>query len=286
MSLMTILITKMPRKVQISANDKTMNRKIKKIALIGYVAKGAVYITTGILTFLTTIDMGGQKAGKLSTIDYLEQQSFGASIVILLGLGLLCYALWRLLQGITDPEGIGTDLKNMAKRIGFAISGIIYAGLGFIAIADALDLNLFSGNENSKSSFLTGTTGSLIFMGIGIGLGLKGIYQFIKAFKGEFLEPFKIDSLASINKRKFIKRIGYAGLISRGIVTSIVSYFFIRAAINIKESGSEELKGTSEAFFFIQDQMFGKYLLGTVALGLVCYGLFMFSTAAYRRYDD
>lgn len=286
MSLMTILITKMPRKVQISANDKTMNRKIKKIALIGYVAKGAVYITTGILTFLTTIDMGGQKAGKLSTLDYLEQQSFGASIVILLGLGLLCYALWRLLQGITDPEGIGADPKNMAKRIGFAISGIIYAGLGFIAIADALDLNLFSGNENSKSSFLNGTTGSLIFMGIGIGLGLKGIYQFIKAFKGEFLEPFKIDSLASINKRKFIKRIGYAGLISRGIVTSIVSYFFIRAAINIKESGSEELKGTSEAFFFIQDQMFGKYLLGTVALGLVCYGLFMFSTAAYRRYDD
>ncbi len=283
---MTILITKMPRKVQISANDKTMNRKIKKIALIGNVAKGAVYITTGILTFLTTIDMGGQKAGKLSTIDYLEQQSFGASIVILLGIGLLCYAIWRLLQGITDPEGIGTDPKNMAKRTGFAISGIIYAGLGFIAIADALDLNLFSGNENSKSSFLTGTTGSLIFMGIGIGLGLKGIYQFIKAFKGEFLEPFKIDSLSSINKRKFIKRIGYAGLISRGIVTSIVSYFFIRAAINIKESGSEKLKGTSEAFFFIQDQMFGKYLLGTVALGLVCYGLFMFSTAAYRRYDD
>ncbi|TDT45390.1 uncharacterized protein DUF1206 [Maribacter spongiicola] len=263
-----------------------MNNKIKNVALIGYTAKGVVYAMTGILTFLTSISMGGQKAGKLSTINFLEEQSFGASIVIILGLGLLCYALWRLIQGIVDPEDIGAEPKNIAKRAGFTISGFIYAGLGLIAIFDGLDIGLFSGSDNSKSSFLSGTSGAIIFLVIGTGLGLKGVYQFVKAFKGEFLDKFQIDSLSSITKRKYIKRIGYAGLISRGIVTSIISYFFITAGKNLQGIRSQELKGTSEAFSFIQEQIYGKWLLGIVAIGLVCYGLFMFSTAAYRKYDD
>lgn len=261
-----------------------MNNKLKKIAFIGYIAKGVVYSITGILTFLTTINMGGQKAGKLSTIDYLEEQNFGAAIVILLGLGLLCYALWRLLQGILDPEDMGSTPKFIAKRIGFTISGIIYAALGLFAIIDALDIGMFSGNGNSKESIFTGTSGSVSLVIIGIGLALKGGYQFIKAYKGDFLKKFKIQSISSINKRKYIKRIGYAGLISRGIVTSIVSYFFITAGINLRGTTSQKLKGTSEAFSFIQEQVYGRWLLGIVALGLVCYGLFMFSTAAYRKY--
>ncbi|TDS15207.1 uncharacterized protein DUF1206 [Maribacter caenipelagi] len=284
---MMILTIKMPLKVQISLNrEQAMNNKIKKVALIGYSAKGVVYAMTGVLTFLTTINMGGQKAGKLSTIDYLEEQSFGASIVIVLGLGLLCYALWRLLQGIMDPENIGTEPKNIVKRIGFTISGIIYAGLGLIAIIDALDIILLTGNGNSKSSILSGTSGSIIFVIIGTGLALKGTYQFIKAYKGDFLEKFQIGSISSINKRKYIKKIGYAGLISRGIVTSIVSYFFITAGMNLRGTSSQKLKGTSEAFSFIQEQVYGRWLLGIVALGLVCYGLFMFSTAAYRKYNN
>lgn len=263
-----------------------MNCKIKKVALIGYTAKGVVYAMTGILTFLTTIDLGGQKASKLSTIDYLEEQTFGSSIVIILGIGLLCYSLWRLLQGIIDPENIGTNPKSLAKRIGFTISGIIYAGLGLVAITDALDLGILSGNGSSKSTLLSGTSGSIIFVIIGTGLALKGIYQFIKAYKGDFLENFQIGPLSSISKRKYIKRIGYAGIISRGIVTSIVSYFFITAGMSLRGTSSQELKGTSEAFSFIQEQVYGRWLLGIVALGLVCYGLFMFSTAAYRRYNN
>tara|TARA_R110000744_G_scaffold676_3_gene2582 strand:- start:434 stop:574 length:141 start_codon:yes stop_codon:yes gene_type:complete len=45
------------------------------------------------------------------------------------------------------------------------------------------------------------------------------------------------------------------------------------------------VKGTAEAFSFIQEQPFGKWLLGAVAIGMVCYGIFMFSTAAYRKFD-
>ena len=264
-----------------------MNDVLKKVAFTGYIAKGVVYGITGILTFLTTSNMGGEKVGKLSVIDYLEQQKFGAFIVIFLGLGLLCYGSWRLIQGILDPEDIGSKPKDIATRIGFSISGIIYTVLGVIAIFDALDISsFFSGNRNSENSILTGTSGSILLLAVGIGLAFKGIYQFIKAYKGDFLSKFHIQSISSINKQKYIKRIGYAGLLSRGVVVSIVSYIFITAGINLKGATSQKMKGTSEAFSFIQNQVYGKWLLGIVALGLVCYGLFMFSTAAYRKYKN
>lgn len=61
--------------------------------------------------------------------------------------------------------------------------------------------------------------------------------------------------------------------------------FLCSTGIDLNAS-SKQVKGTAEAFSFIQDQAYGKYLLGFVAAGLVCYGLFMFSTAAYRKYND
>jgi hypothetical protein len=61
------------------------------------------YALTGILAFMAAFDMGGEKAGKLHVIEILGNQAFGKWLVILLGLGLLCYAtcvfytlLWTL----------------------------------------------------------------------------------------------------------------------------------------------------------------------------------------------
>jgi len=263
-----------------------MNDTIKKIALSGYISKGIVFSITGILAFLSAFNMGGRKAGKISIISYLEQQTLGSVIVVLLGVGLICYGIWRLIQGVNDPEGIGTDFKGLVKRISFSISGIIYFLLGLIAIAEAFGLlSIYSTGNNSKEPLLNTSTRSLIFIIIGGALAIKAIYQFVKIYKGNFINNFDIQSVTSLNTRKYIKRMGYAGLLSRGIVTSIISYFFLSTGIDLNAS-SKQVKGTAEAFSFIQDQAYGKYLLGFVAAGLVCYGLFMFSTAAYRKYND
>ena len=263
-----------------------MDNNIKKVAYTGYIAKGVVYGLTGILAFLAAFNMGGEKAGKLQVIEFLGNQAFGKWLVILLGLGLLCYAFWRFLQSIMDPEGIGTDGKATVKRISFFISGLVYGGLGVIAISNVLGFgSLFQSGGGGGSSFMNGTTGKYLFILIGLGLAGKGIYQFIKAYKGDFLKKFQIQSISAVAKRRYIKRIGYAGIISRGIVTSIIAYFFLTAGFNLGGNPSNEVKGTAEAFSFIQEQAYGKWLLGMVAAGLVCYGIYMFTMAAYRRFD-
>lgn len=262
-----------------------MNRKIKKVAYAGYVAKGAVYGITGVLAFLVAFNMGGEKAGKLRIIDFLEKQPFGNLLLATLGLGLLCYAFWRFVQSIQDPEKIGSDAKGMVKRISFFISGLIYAALGVFAILDIFYDPSSSSNGNS-GSFLSGNMAKYIFIIIGVALAVKGFYQFIKAYKGDFLKKFRIPSLSSGFKRKFVKKMGYAGLIARGILTGIIAYFFLKAGTELHTEGTQEMKGTAEAFSFIQQNSSGPWLLGLVAGGLVCYGIYMFMMAAYRQFDD
>lgn len=262
-----------------------MNENLKKVAHVGYVAKGAVYAITGILAFMTAFNMGGKKAGKFQVIEFLEKQPFGKIILAVLGLGLVCYAIWRFVQSVQDPEGIGSDGKALVKRLGFFISGMIYLALGIFAIVDIF-YEPTSGSSGGRSSFLSGDTGKYAFIVVGIALAGKGVYQFIEAYKGNFLKKLKIHSLSEGSKRRFIKNMGYAGLISRGVVTSIVAYFFLTAGFNLGGGESNEMKGTSEAFSFIQQNSSGPWLLGLVAAGLVCYGIYMFSMSRYREFDE
>ena len=83
-----------------------MDKKLKNIARTGLVAKGIIYAIIGILTFLAAFNLGGQKTGKLQVLDFLEKQAFGKILLIIIALGLMCYAFWRLTQAVKDPENI------------------------------------------------------------------------------------------------------------------------------------------------------------------------------------
>ena len=111
-----------------------MDKKIKKMARTGFVAKGIVYTIVGVLTFLAAFNLGGQKTGKLEVLQYLDKQPFGNALLITIGLGLICYALWRFIESIQHSENLGSDKKAVLKRTAFFISGCIYFVLSALAI--------------------------------------------------------------------------------------------------------------------------------------------------------
>lgn len=257
-----------------------MDEKIIKAARIGFVAKGLVYFITGILAFLAAFNLGGQKAGKLEVIEFLENQPFGKFILIALGLGLSCYALWRFIQSIQDPEHIGTDTKGIIKRVSFFLSGLIYLGLSFLSILKALNQ---SNGGGDKSTLIPTEYKEYIFLVIGGCLAGKSIYQFIKAYKGTFLSKFNLKAMTNSAKRKLIKNMGYAGLTARGVLVGIVAYFFITAGLSLRGS-SNAMEGTASAFSFLQENSSGPWLMGIVSAGLACYGIYMFTKAKYRSF--
>lgn len=258
-----------------------MNDKLKKTARIGYVAKGIVYAITGILTFLAAFNLGGQKAGKLQVVEYLDKQTFGNIILIILGLGLACYAFWRFTEAISDPENIGSDKKGIVKRTAFFISACIYLGLAIYAVLRVINSSAGSGSSDKKSTILSNEWGMILLGAVGLIFVATGIYQFIRIYKAEFVKKFDLKSMRDEKRRKTIKNSAYFGMGSRGVIFLIIGYFLLKAAIT---SNPSKIKTTSDAFSFLEDSPYGIYLLGIVSAGLIGYAIYMFMMAKYRKF--
>lgn len=264
-----------------------MNNNTKNIARTGFVAKGSVYAITGILTFMAAFNMGGQKAGKLQVLQFLEKQPFGNALLLLMGLGLTCYASWRFIQSISDPENIGSDGKAKAKRAAFFVSGLLYLGLAALAILRVFDSRgsggSTTGSSAQNSSFLTSETG-LVLIGIGgAAIAIAGFFQFYKTYKNDYTKKFDLSSLSEKKRRESIEKTAKFGLSARGVILLIIGYFALQAALS---SDPSEIKTTTEAFSFIQDSSYGAWLMGLVAAGLIAYAIYMFLMAKYRRFRD
>lgn len=261
-----------------------MDSKIKNMARTGFVAKGVVYGIIGILTFKAAFDMGGQKAGQLAVLEFLEKQTFGNILLILMALGLACYAAWRFIQAVKDPENIGDDKKGKAKRVAFFCSGLLYLGFGVIAALKAFgSSSAASGSSGSaqKSSFLASETGLWIIGIVGVGVIVAGIFQFVKAYKNDYYKKLGLAALNEKKKRDSIKKTAQFGLASRGVILLIIGFFAIQAAVN---SNPSQIKTTQEAFAVIQETSYGAWLMGLVAAGMVAYAVYMFIMAKYRRF--
>ena len=263
-----------------------MDSKVKKIARTGYAAKGTVYAITGVLTFLAAFNLGGQKTSKVQVLQFLDKQPFGNVLLVILGLGLICYATWRFIQSISDPEGIGEDKKGKAKRIGFFVSGLIYLGLAGLAIWRVIDSGSggatgSSGNAGSNSSFLASSTGLWVLGAVGVIIFIVGMFQFKKVYNEEYKNKFDMRALGEEKKRKTVKNAATFGLSARGVIFLIIGYFAVHGAVT---SNPSEIKTTGEVFSFLQNSSYGAWLLGLVAAGLVCYSIYMFMMAKYRSF--
>ncbi|WKN44362.1 DUF1206 domain-containing protein [Tunicatimonas pelagia] len=263
--------------------DQTKDESIRKIARVGMFAKGVVYVILGVLTAMYAFGSGGQKAGKDSALKFVYEQPFGKVLLAVLAAGLICYVIWRFVQAFRDPEDKGDDKQGIGNRIGYAASGVLYGVFAYEAIR-MLFTSGSSGSGGSQKetivSMLLGQPFGQILVGIvAVVFFGKAAYQIYRAVSGKYAKKVK-DSELDYRVKDILRKAGYVGYVARGIVIAIIGYFFLRAAI---ESNPNAAGGTQQAFDFIQSSStWGTILLGIIAIGLACYGVFMFVKARYR----
>ena len=253
---------------------------LRKIARTGYIAKGVIYAVTGSLTLMAAIKFGGEKAGKEEVLAFIEKQQLGSSLLILLAIGLLCYAIWRFAQALVDPQSKnGGKSKNKGQRLALFVSGISYAGLSGLSVLRAGGTP--SGSSIKHSNILTTEKGLWILAGVGLIFAGRGIYQITRLFKTNFNRKFDLESMTDEKKRKIIKNTAYMGMISRAIIFLIIGFFALKAAIT---TDLTEIKNTSEVFHFIETSTWGSFQLGMISIGFLGYSMYMFLSAKYRSF--
>ncbi|BAZ08992.1 hypothetical protein NIES4071_07980 [Calothrix sp. NIES-4071] len=255
----------------------------ERLARLGYAAKGLVYFVVGLLAMQAAIGSGGRTTDTSGALQAIVTQPFGKFLLSIVTLGIIGYVLWRLVQAFFDPENHQQSInaKRITRRIGYACSAIGYIGLALTAVK----LIMGSGGGDSETIedwtiyFLAQPFGRwLVALGgvVVIGVGISFLFQ---AYKAKFRRELKLHEMTH-NERTWALRLGRFGIAARGFVFGIIGIFLILAAIQIDGS---EARGLGGALTVLAQQPFGSWILGTVALGLIAYGIYSVIQARYRR---
>ncbi|GGF00393.1 DUF1206 domain-containing protein [Hymenobacter cavernae] len=254
---------------------------IRTLARFGFAAKGIVYFLLGGLALLAATGIkGGQTADKQKAVLTIQALPLGRWLLGLVALGLAGYVIWRFVQAVRDTENNGSKPVGLAKRLGYAGSGVVYAALALYAGRAALQgAPTSSGGDTNRQTLVAKAlalplgewlVGAAALATIGIGL-----YQIYRAYAGKFKKHVDSSSLSS-EQKQIVERTGQAGYTARGIVLGILGYFLLQAALN---SNSQEVHGTEGAFDLLSSM--GPAVLGIVALGLMAYGVYQIVRARY-----
>mgnify|MGYP002779410130 CR=1 FL=1 len=250
---------------------------IERLARFGYAAKGVVYIVVGYLAFEASRGDGEatDSGGALQTI---VSQPFGKALLWLIATGLVGYTVWRFVAAGLNPER-----KGGPKRLGYAVSGLIHAGLSLEAFRLATGSGGGQSGEQQADHWtaqaMSHPMGKWAVAAVGIGIAIFGIQQLIHAWRVKLDDQLALGRL-SAQTRHWVIRVGRAGLAARGVVFSLVGIYLVLAALR---SNPSEARGVGGALQTLQEQSFGSLLLALVAIGLISYGIYELVRARYRR---
>lgn len=266
-----------------TARSVATSREMTLLARLGYAMKGVVYVIIGWLAIQLAAGIGGKATDQRGALQSLGQQPFGHFLLIIVGIGLLGYALWSLIQAIFDTEHEGKKAKGIVARLAFAVVGISY---GLLAIGA---FRLVSGSGSAGQNTTTSTqdwTALLlkqpfgVFLVVLLGLIVIGVagYLVYRAYKAEFLKRLDLARVSAAARKgvTFLGRLGYG---AQAVVFVVIGIFLIIAAI---QHNAAKAKGLDTALLALSQQPFGKFLLAIVALGFLAYGIYCFVEARYR----
>lgn len=200
--------------------------------------------------------------------------------MVVVGLGLLGYALWRLVEAVIDPYREGRGFKGIALRSGAVASGIVNAAVGIAALRLVIDGH--HGGEKTKplvASLLREPWGPAVLVALGIGVVGAGVYQIYSAYADKFADHLRVSQLSAA-RRAWTFWSGRIGHAARGVIFGIIGVAFVEAALH---ADPRHAKGFKEVMVELASQPFGRVLFGLVAAGFLAYGLHLVTTARCRK---
>lgn len=273
--------------VPAEVEEAARSRKLELLSRAGYIAKGVVYATVGVLLLGALYGTFGNEgfAGTRGAVNTIAKQPFGNVLLVLLVIGLFGYVVWRFAQAIKDTERKGSDASGWMQRIGFMISGVFYASLAFYAATVA---GWFSGSSSGSSGGASqqALTQRLMSHELGVwAVGIAGavfigvaLYQFYRAATRKFERNWKTYEIPP-QQLQFARRFAQFGISARGITFVLTGGLLILAAVR---TDPQQAQGLAHALQSLRDESYGPFLLTVIGAGLVCYGIYCFVNARYR----
>tara|TARA_R110002020_G_scaffold70506_17_gene182954 strand:+ start:1793 stop:2632 length:840 start_codon:yes stop_codon:yes gene_type:complete len=246
----------------------------------GYAARAAVYLIVGGLAVVAAWQ-GGQAEGTTDALAQLRGVPWGLAALWVIAVGLVCYAVWRLIDAALDLDNYGNDAKGVMARIGLVVTGLIHAAIGVSVGRLAMGSGNGSGGsgggggaESATQQLMQMPYGPWIVVGVGLATIGAGVYYVIKGVQERYKEYIRVTPTASR-----LDPVMKFGCIAEGIVVGIIGATIVVAGLT---TDPQQAGGVGEALDQVRSVAYGRILLGVLALGLIGFAVENAVEAIYR----
>ncbi|KLU09271.1 DUF1206 domain-containing protein [Kocuria sp. SM24M-10] len=261
-----------------AADDATDSRGFVLAARAGFVAAGLLHAMIGVIA-LRVARGGSGSADQSGAVAALAGTPGGTVLLWACFLGCAALAVFLLSEAVfgatqrSDREKLKHRLKSGGQAV---VYGAIGAVFGTYALGGSSDSS--RSTQSISARLMAHPAGTVLLVAVGLGLVVAGGYFVYRGVTRTFTQTLK--GLPPGGTGSAVVALGVAGYVAKGVALAVLGALFVVATL---QHDPEEATGLDGALKSLQGQPFGTWLLGAVAVGLICYGLYLVVRAKYQR---
>ena len=261
---------------------------LRAVSRLGLVCRGAVYLLVGYLALRLALAAHRRTAAPASSAGAVQAavaHAWGRVPLVLLVAGLGAYAFTQLLEAVFRPAH-ATGMAGRWRQRAVSSWGFVLYSVFCLSTARLLVGTPPAQTARSEQRQDSGVTADLLRTGWGrLLLGLAGVLAVAagveagrRSVRLDFRERFAAAHM-SRPVAVLTRALGGFGCIARCVVFVLAGFFVLKAAVL---SSATQTKGLDAIFRSVASFPYGSWLLGLLASGLLCYGLYCLLEARYR----
>lgn len=268
-----------------SAADSDLARRLGRA---GLVSRGTVYLVVAVLA-VRVAEGSDEQADRQGALEAVARQPLGRGLLVVLAVGFAGYMVWRLIRAAAGRSEGGSDhegVSNVIHRLADVGRALLYASLLASTVAVIRGGGGSNGGDAKQQAFTASLMhrayGRWLVGAIGLGVVAGGIVLLVMGVRQEFAEKLDAGDLSPW-QRRWLPRLGLAGYAARGVVVTLIGLFVVQAAASFDPGKSVGVDG---ALHRLAGRPYGPPLLVAVAIGLLCFALYSFVEARWRKVLD
>jgi hypothetical protein len=251
---------------------------------IALATQGVLYLVVGLLAIGVARGDESDRPSQTGALESIARQPFGRVALVVVMVGLVIHALWRLWLAVVGEPGDDDDAGSLAKRaanVGRAAIYLSFLGAAVRLLTKGEGSSGGSTEEQSTDTVLSWPGGQWLVVAAGlVVIGVAG-WNVRKAVARTFLDDLDLRRAPHL-RRVTVGRIGAVGYLGRAAAFGVIGWFLIDAG---RQHDPDEARGLDDALRELTTATYGPLLLFVVAVALGTFGAFRILDGLLRRDD-
>jgi Domain of Unknown Function (DUF1206) len=244
---------------------------------VGLVAYGVVQLLIAWIAFQLALGHHEGRASNQGALRHLAGEPFGHLLIWAVTIGMFFLVCWRVLEGTVGHRDQDDEKRRLLLRAGSWGKAVVYGVIGVTGLRIATGTGSPGRGRSTTAKLMDLPAGPWIVGLVGLGILAFGANQVRRGLTEKYREHLTAEGRTGEAGKVYLW-LGKYGYVAKGAAIGVVGVLFGYAAIS---HDPHESAGLDQALRTVLRQPFGPVLLGLMAAGIGCYGLFCIARARH-----